>query len=72
MNNGFPCWLGIHHGKYPVKNPAAAAAKSLQSCLALCDPIDGSPHESRQIGSGQIGDGKSAPRHSRNQRTKMD
>ena len=22
---------------------AAAAAKSLQSCLALCDPIDGSP-----------------------------
>ena len=24
-------------------NPAAAAAKSLQSCLTLCDPIDGSP-----------------------------
>ena len=23
--------------------PAAAAAKSLQSCPALCDPIDGSP-----------------------------
>ena len=23
--------------------PAAAAAKSLQSCLTLCDPIDGSP-----------------------------
>ena len=22
---------------------AAAAAKSLQSCLILCDPIDGSP-----------------------------
>ena len=22
---------------------AAAAAKSLQSCLTLCDPIDGSP-----------------------------
>ena len=22
--------------------PAAAAAKSLQSCLTLCDPIDGS------------------------------
>ena len=43
MNNSFPCWLGIHHGKYPVKNPAAAAAKSLQSCLALCDPIDSSP-----------------------------
>ena len=24
-------------------NKAAAAAKSLQSCLTLCDPIDGSP-----------------------------
>ena len=23
--------------------PAAAAAKSLQSCLTLCDPIDGNP-----------------------------
>ena len=29
-------------------------------------------HESRQIGSGQIGDGKSERRHSRNQRTEMD
>src|SRR5574337_898826 len=29
-------------------------------------------HESRQIGSGQTGDGKSERRHSRNQRTKMD
>ena len=25
------------------KSNAAAAAKSLQSCPALCDPIDGSP-----------------------------
>ena len=25
---------------------AAAAAKSLQSCLTLCDPIDGSPFPS--------------------------
>ena len=25
------------------KHYAAAAAKSLQSCLTLCDPIDGSP-----------------------------
>ena len=24
-------------------SPLAAAAKSLQSCLTLCDPIDGSP-----------------------------
>ena len=25
------------------EDAAAAAAKSLQSCLTLCDPIDGSP-----------------------------
>ena len=25
------------------KDPAAAAAKSLQSCLTLCNPIDSSP-----------------------------
>ena len=29
-------------------------------------------HESRQIGSGQTGDGKSERQHSRNQLTKMD
>ena len=28
---------------YKVVKPAAAAAKSLQSCLTLCDAIDGSP-----------------------------
>ena len=27
----------------PKVLPSAAAAKSLQSCLTLCDPIDGSP-----------------------------
>ena len=27
----------------PPGKPAAAAAKSLQSCPTLCDPIDGSP-----------------------------
>ena len=27
----------------PETDPAAAAAKSLQSCPTLCDPIDGSP-----------------------------
>ena len=26
-----------------VRGDAAAAAKSLQLCLTLCDPIDGSP-----------------------------
>ena len=36
-------------GKRGIRGPcqdraaAAAAAKSLQSCLTLCDPIDGSP-----------------------------
>ena len=35
----------IHHGKGGsfLTSYAAAAAKSLQSCLTLCDPIDGSP-----------------------------
>ena len=28
---------------YLLERTAAAAAKSLQSCLILCDPIDGSP-----------------------------
>ena len=28
---------------YDLSPPAAAAAKSLQSCPTLCDPIDGSP-----------------------------
>ena len=40
-------WSGL-----PLPSPskvyaAAAAAKSLQSCLTLCDPIDGSPPGSR-------------------------
>ena len=30
----------------PQVAAAAAAAKSLQSCLTLCDPIDGSPRSS--------------------------
>ena len=29
-----------------IQFAAAAAAKSLQSCLTLCDPIDGSPPSS--------------------------
>ena len=32
-----------HASKVMLKVTAAAAAKSLQSCLTLCDPIDGSP-----------------------------
>ena len=34
----------------PVLNTAATAAKSLQSCLTLCDPIDGSPPGSPSLG----------------------
>ena len=32
--------------KCPAFSHIAAAAKSLQSCLTLCDPIDGSPPDS--------------------------
>ena len=38
--------LNIQRTKIMASGPiaaAAAAAKSLQSCLTLCDPIDGSP-----------------------------
>ena len=31
------------HQSSPSANAAAAAAKSLQSCPTLCDPLDGSP-----------------------------
>ena len=31
------------HRDLPDRYAAAAAAKSLQSCPTLCDPIDGSP-----------------------------
>ena len=33
----------MHMPKSHISKPAAAAAKLLQSCLTLCDPIDGSP-----------------------------
>ena len=33
----------VYHIKLSVLQGAAAAAKSLQLCSALCDPIDGSP-----------------------------
>ena len=34
-------WYSLQHYFYPTA--AAAAAKLLQLCLTLCDPIDGSP-----------------------------
>ena len=42
------CWLNkyLKYFKLNILHlyaAAAAAAKSLQSCLTLCDPIDGSP-----------------------------
>ena len=33
----------LHHRMQPLQYAAAAAAKLLQSCQTLCDPIDGSP-----------------------------
>ena len=50
-------WLGPG-GKYLTQeslhgshlNAAAAAAKSLQSCLTLCDPIDGSHQAPLSLG----------------------
>ena len=41
-------WIGR---QVPLAPPAAAAAKSLQSCPTLCDPIDGSPPGSRVHGT---------------------
>ena len=38
----------LAHGHFRT---AAAAAKSLQSCLTLCDPIDSSPTRSSVPGS---------------------
>ena len=49
MGNKSVCDLGYRHfdreiRSNPKPNPtAAAAAKSLQSCPTLCNPIDGSP-----------------------------
>ena len=38
----FHSFLWLHNIPLYI-HVAAAAAKSLQSCLTLCDPIDGSP-----------------------------
>ena len=34
---------GLDEAQAEIKTAAAAAAKSLQSCATLCNPIDGSP-----------------------------
>ena len=41
-----PGWEGSLGEKQYYIYAAAAAAKSLQSCPTLCDPIDGSPPSS--------------------------
>ena len=40
MDHTFKGSLAKQNKRYGI---AAAVAKSLQSCLTLCDPIDGSP-----------------------------
>ena len=44
-NTGVGC-----HSLLQMCYAAAAAAKSLQSCLTLCDPIDGSPQAPPSLG----------------------
>ena len=41
--NLFPYFSTVFWESVPKDTAAAAAAKSLQLCLTLCDPIDGSP-----------------------------
>ena len=45
IEDGFPKIMAKKFQSLVLHNRsgAAAAAKSLQSCLTLCDPIDGSP-----------------------------
>ena len=52
MNHSGLIWRGF---SWYSLCPAAAAAKSLQSCLTLCDPIDGSPPGSPVPGILQAG-----------------
>ena len=43
------------HSQRRLAAAAAAAAKSLQSCPTLCDPIDGSP-EGLGVNKAEVGD----------------
>ena len=43
MEAAIPSVSSCFWGKVLLEKVAAAAAKLLQSCLTLCDPIDGSP-----------------------------
>ena len=48
------CRADVRIHMYSLKPGTAAAAKSLQSCPTLCDPIDGSPPGSPVLGILQI------------------
>ena len=48
IHQGQSAYQGVECGLFSIRGifcpaAAAAAAKSLQSCPSLCDPIDGSP-----------------------------
>ena len=50
LSSGCIVWCVFLTSKYDLVSSAAAAAKSLQSCPTLCDPIDGSPPGSQVPG----------------------
>ena len=56
--------------QYQVVDVIEARSNAVKSILHR--NLECQVHESRQIGSGQTGDGKSEYQHSRSQRTKMD
>ena len=59
--------------QYPVVDVTGGRSKIRCCKERYCNRnLECQVHESRQIGSGQIRDGKSERQHSRNQRTKMD
>ena len=43
INSSQKCQIKLESFTQKIQEKAAAAAKSLQSCPTLCDPIDGSP-----------------------------
>ena len=51
LTKGLPTHAqGFHHMPNLTHNAAAAAAKSLQSCPTLCDPIDGAHQAPPSLG----------------------
>ena len=50
IGKGIPIPKGVKIGKKEGMIDPAAAAKSLQSCLTLCDPIDGSHQAPPSLG----------------------